>query len=64
VILIKTYDILRGKIAEKKKLLKLTNADLSQMTGIPKGTVEAFTAGNRESENTANAIARVLEIER
>lgn len=52
-----------GKVAEQKKLHKLTNADLGHMTGYSKKTIEAFMCGARESESIAKALAAVLKIE-
>ena len=57
------YRLFCGKVAEQKKLRKLTNADLAKMTGYRKKTIEAFMCGARESEAIANAIAAALGIE-
>lgn len=57
------YSILRGKIAGKKKLHKLTNADIARKTGYSKSAIEAFMCGVRESDNIAKAVASVLDIE-
>jgi hypothetical protein len=59
-----TYELFRGKIAEQKKLRRLTNADIAKMTGIPIGTIKAFMCGVRESDRTAQAIAMALNIDR
>lgn len=58
------YELLRGKIAEQKKLRKLTDWDISKMTGLSVATIRAFSCGARETEQTANAIAKALGIER
>jgi hypothetical protein len=57
------YRLFCGKVAEQKKLRKLTNADLAKMTGYRKKTIEAFMCGARESEAIAKAIAAALGIE-
>ncbi|MFR1050956.1 MAG: hypothetical protein ACLSE7_04435 [Lachnospirales bacterium] len=57
------YRLFCGKIAEQKKLRKLTNGDLAKMTGYKKKTIEAFMCGARESEKIAKALAAVLNIE-
>lgn len=54
----------RGKIAEQKKLRRLTNGDIAKMTGYSVSTINAFMAGRRENDKIANAIAKVLDIER
>lgn len=59
----KIYEFFRGKIAEQKKLRKLTNADIAQMTGYTKSAIAAFMCGARESEQVAKAIANALNIE-
>lgn len=61
---ITTYELFRGKIAEQKKLRRLTNGDIAKMTGYSVSTINAFMAGNRENDKIANAIAKVLDIER
>jgi hypothetical protein len=58
------YELFRGKIAEQKKLRRLTNGDIAKMTGYSVSTINAFMAGNRENDKIANAIAKVLDIER
>ena len=57
------YRLFCGKVAEQKKLRKLTNADLAKMTGYRKKSIEAFMCGARESEAIAKAIAAALGIE-
>ena len=57
------YKLFCGKVAEQKKLRKLTNADLAKMTGYRKKTIEAFMCGARESDRIAKALAAVLNIE-
>ena len=57
------YKLFCGKVAEQKKLRKLTNADLAKMTGYSKKTIESFMCGARESERIAKALAAVLNIE-
>ena len=57
------YKLFCGKVAEQKKLRKLTNADLAKMTGYSKKTIEAFMCGARESDRIAKALAAVLNIE-
>lgn len=58
------YELFRGKIAEQKKLRRFTNGDIAKMTGYSVSTINAFMAGNRENDKIANAIAKVLDIER
>lgn len=58
-----TYRLFCGKIAEQKKLRKLTNGDLAKLTGYSVKTINAFMCGARESEAIAKALAAVLEIE-
>ena len=58
------YELFVGKIAEQKKLQKKTNADIANMTGYSKKTIEAFLGSGRQSEKVADAIAKVLRIER
>lgn len=60
---IKIYGLFIGKVAEQKKIRKLTNADIAKMTGYTKNAIDAFMCGKRSSENMAKAIAYVLEIE-
>jgi len=57
------YRLFCGKVAEQKKLHKLTNADLAKMTGYRKKSIEAFMCGARESEAIAKSIAAALGIE-
>lgn len=57
------YTLFRGKVAEQKKLRKLTNGDLAKLTGYTKSAIDAFMCGVRESEPIAKAIASVLKIE-
>lgn len=57
------YEILKGKIAEQKKIRRITDADLARMTGISVSSIRAFQCGARDSEKTAKAIAKALEIE-
>jgi hypothetical protein len=53
-----------GKIAEQKKIKKLTNADLAIKTGFSVKTIEAFMCGVRDGDKVADAIAKALNIER
>src|SRR5574344_838813 len=57
------YKLFCGKIAEQKKLRKLTNADLAKMTGYRKKSIEAFMCGARESEAIEKALAAAINIE-
>ena len=52
------YELFRGKIAEQKKIRRLTDADIAKMTGYTTSTIRAFMCGVRENEKIANAIAR------
>ena len=58
------YELFRGKIAEQKKIRRLTDADIAKMTGYTTSTIRAFMCGSRENEKIATAIAQALEIER
>ena len=58
------YELFRGKIAEKKKIRRLTDADIAKMTGYTTSTIRAFMCGVRENEKIATAIAQALGIER
>lgn len=58
------YELFRGKIAEQKKIRRLTDADVAKMTGYKTSTIRAFMAGSRENEKIATAIAQALGIER
>lgn len=58
------YELFRGKIAEQKKIRRLTDADVAKMTGYKTSTIRAFMAGCRENEKIATAIAQALGIER
>jgi hypothetical protein len=57
------YEIFRGKVAEQKKLRKITDADIAEMTGFTLSTIRAFMCGVRQGEKTAKSIAKVLGIE-
>jgi len=57
------YELFVGKIAEQKKLQKKTNADIADMTGYKKKTIEAFLGSGRQTEKVAEAIAKALKIE-
>lgn len=58
------YELFRGKIAEQKKIRRLTDADIAKMTGYTTSTIRAFMCGVRENEKIATAIAQALGIER
>jgi transcriptional regulator with XRE-family HTH domain len=58
------YELLRAEIAKQKKLQKKTSAQLADMAGLTKATVEAFMCGVRGTEKTADALAKALGIER
>lgn len=58
------YELFRGKIAEQKKIRRLTDVDIAKMTGYTTSTIRAFMCGVRENEKIATAIAQALEIER
>jgi len=57
------YEIFIGKVAEQKKLKKLTYADIGKMAGYKPNTISCFMNGFKQSDNVANAIAKVLNIE-
>jgi DNA-binding transcriptional regulator YiaG len=56
--------IFRGKVAAKKKEHALTWGDLKDMTGIPEDTLRSWSCGRRDPDYVADALARVLDIER
>ena len=58
-----SYELLIGKIAEQKKLRRLTYMDIAKMTGYKPNTINMFMNGYRQSENVARAIARALNVE-
>lgn len=58
------YELFRGKIAEQKKIRRLTDADVAKMTGYKTSAIRAFMCGSRENEKIATAIAQALGIER
>lgn len=52
-------------IAEVKKQLCIKNwryKDLAKATGFKVGTIKSFMCGDCESDNVANCIAKVLDI--
>jgi len=57
------YEIFRGEVARQKKIRKLNDKDLSEMTGYTVSTIRAFSCGVRSSELVAKALARALDIE-
>lgn len=61
---IRISTIFLGKVAEQKKLRRLTNGDLAKMTGFQKSTIDALLGGGRWSDRVADAVAMVLKIER
>lgn len=58
------FEILKAEIKKQMFLRKLEYKDLEKLTGIKSGTISAFMCGARNSETTARALAKVLEIER
>lgn len=60
---IKIYELFRGKVAEQKKLRKLTDKKLAEMSGCSFAAVRAFMCGARQSDNTAKALAKALGID-
>ena len=57
------YQLLRAEIKKQVYLRGLSYADLAEMTGIKRSTISAFMCGVRNSDATASALARVLQIE-
>lgn len=58
------YELLRAEIKKQMFLRKLEYKDLAAMVGLKRSTISAFMCGVRNSETTARALAKVLEIER
>lgn len=58
------YELLKAEVKKEMFLRALEYKDLAEMTGIKRSTISAFMCGVRNSEATANALARVLGIER
>lgn len=52
------------RVKEKKKFLEMTNDDLSEKTGIPKGTLNKILAGTSDDPklSTLAAFAKVLDV--
>ena len=50
-------------INQRKKVKKLTNEDLSVLSGVPKGTIDKITSGATKDPKleTLKALARVLD---
>ena len=62
------YELFKAEIAKVKRLRKLTNADIGELTGYAKGTIDLFMCSgeslNRDdSKKVAHAISKALEIE-
>ncbi len=58
------YELLKAEVKKQMYLRDLEYKDLAELTGIKRSTISAFMCGVRNSETTARALARVLEIER
>lgn len=61
--MITIYELFRNQIRHAKIDQKLTNTDIAKKSGLSKSTVAAFMCGARETDRTANAIAKALHIE-
>lgn len=62
------YEVFKAEVAKIKRLRKLTNADIGEMTGFRKSTIDLFMTSPEhkardDSEAVARAIAKALEIE-
>lgn len=56
------YEVFKSKIAAEKKLRRLKNKDIAQMTGYAVTTINQFMGGIRDSEKVARAISAALDI--
>lgn len=54
------YEALKGEVARRKQMHKLTYVDLAKMTGYEPQTIAAFMCGARESDAVAEAITRAI----
>ncbi|MBO6301010.1 MAG: hypothetical protein J6N15_01060 [Ruminiclostridium sp.] len=66
--MIAIYEVFKAEVAKIKRLRKLTNADIGEMTGFRKSTIDLFMTSPEhkardDSEAVAQAIAKALEIE-
>lgn len=57
------YEVFRGEVAKVKQMKHLTNKDLGNMIGVKENTIAAFMCGSRVTENVAQKLSKVLEIE-
>ena len=62
------YEVFKAEVAKVKRLRKLTNADIGEMTGFKKSTIDMFMTPQEnkhrdDSEAVAQAISKALEIE-
>lgn len=61
--MIPIYELFKAEVCKQKRLRRLNNKKLAEMTGFTKSTIDAFMCGVRDSDSVAIAIARVLDIE-
>ena len=62
------FEVFKGEVAKQKKVRHITNADIAEMTGYTKRTIDYFlTKGDNkdrdDSKNVAVAISKALNIE-
>ena len=57
------YEVFKAKVAKVRWEQKLTNQAIANKAGLTKSTVAAFMCGARESERTAKAISKALDID-
>lgn len=57
------YDRLKGEIAKRKQIDRLSYGDLAKKTGYEPQTIAAFMCGARNSAAVAEALAKALDLE-
>ncbi len=55
------YEVFKAEVAKVKRLRKLTNADIGEMTGFKKSTIDLFmTSPEHKSRDDSDAVARAI----
>jgi transcriptional regulator with XRE-family HTH domain len=57
------YEVFRGEVVKVCKIRHLSYQNVADMANLKKCTVAAFMCGARDSDATAKAIAKALDIE-
>lgn len=57
------YNLFIAEVKKQLSLKKWTYEDLAKKTGFKIGTIKAFMCGYRESDNVAQCISKVLDID-